>query len=440
MTEQQLVYRAPGYALLDDNRVFTGNDAFAQARLRPRRIQNQFWYDLNTEPLADLRFAHVSAADLVSHQLEQLWHSQRNSIDEVIMAVPPYMTSQSLSLLLGIAAELKMPVIGLVDAATAATRREYKGGVPLHIDIGLHAITVSRMGQPGSAKVERSELLEGSGLTTLYDIWIHTIAAAFVQQCRFDPLHTAETEQFMLNHLPAWLEVAARQDRFSIGIDAGAASYTAEIDSLDLVAAAAPVYQSLAGKLIAMCRADEVPALQLSNRVGTLPGLADFLQARVGGEVFMLEPGATLRGALARVRRSADASGVSLLRQLPWDQTAAVVTTNRDNLAGSSAPTHLLVGHDAYSLGTIPLVIGAQPGTVGRVIDLGSESPGVSRRHCEIKLIGQQCSVEDFSRYGTFLNGHRIDGSALLRGGDLLRVGSPGHEFLLINVGKDHGA
>lgn len=440
MTEQRLLYRAPGFALLDDDGVFTGAEAFSQARLRPRRIQSRFWYELNSEPLSDLRFAHVSAADLVSHQLEQLWKPLHKEADEVVIVAPAYMKTDNLSLFLGIAAELKIPVVGMVESAVAATRREYKGGVPFHLDICLHAMMATRLGQPGSVKAERSELLEGHGVTALHDLWIHTIAAAFVQQCRFDPLHTAETEQFMLDRLPGWLETAAQQPSLSITINAGSANYAADIDSLDLVAAAAPAYQTLANKLTAMCRADEIPALQLSSRMGNLPGLADFLRARVGGEVFMLEPGATGRGALARMRGSAASSGVTLLRQLPWDQTAATVSVSADRYERGQLPTHLLVEHEGHSLGVTPLVIGSQPGAGTNVIDLGSDMPGVSRRHCEISIVGGQCTVEDFSRYGTFLNGHRIDGSAQLRSGDVLRVGSPGYEFLLISVGKDHGA
>ena len=98
MQDDRLVYRAPGFALLDDDGLLTGNEAFAQARLRPRRIQNRYWYELNSEPLSDLRFAHVSAADLVSRQLEQLWKPLQRDIQEVVIAVPAYMKTQNLSL------------------------------------------------------------------------------------------------------------------------------------------------------------------------------------------------------------------------------------------------------------------------------------------------------------------------------------------------------
>ena len=66
--------------------------------------------------------------------------------------------------------------------------------------------------------------------------------------------------------------------------------------------------------------------------------------------------------------------------------------------------------------------------------------PGVSRQHCTLQLENGQCIVRDHSRYGTFLNGHRIDGSAVLQVGDLVRLGTPGYELRLITTETEDGA
>ena len=66
--------------------------------------------------------------------------------------------------------------------------------------------------------------------------------------------------------------------------------------------------------------------------------------------------------------------------------------------------------------------------------------PGVSRRPCSLVRRNGQCVVQDYSRYGTFLNGHKIDGSAVLQVGDLLRIGTPGHELRLITTEAGDGA
>ncbi len=437
---EQITYREPGYALLGDASLKTGNAAFAKSRINPRGIHHRYWSGLDTTPFADNRFRHLSAADLVSRQLEEIWKSAPADTKELVVAVPTYMPAQSLGLFLGIAGELDMPVVGLVDAAVAATRREYKNAVPVHIDLGLHTAMLTRLAQPGMAQTERSEIIESCGVISLYDAWLNTVADAFVQQSRFDPLHTAETEQALLNRLGGWLTQASRQENVDMELDFGDTNYRASIESLTLIGAAAPVYEQIASKLRALYRAEDTPAIQVTDRIARLPGLSDMLKARLGGEVFVLEAGATARGALARCRGNADtAAGVSLLRQLPWDQSAIDIGHHANEQSAAGVPTHVLHGSVAYSIGNSALVLGSQDSEDGRVISLGSDMPGVSRRHCSLSRKNGQCVLEDHSRYGTFLNGHRIDGTSVMHVGDSLRIGSPGFEFHLITTDERNG-
>ncbi|MDX1405560.1 MAG: FHA domain-containing protein [Woeseiaceae bacterium] len=435
LDQNRIIYREPGFAWLGDDSLETGNAAFARARIDPRRIQHHYWSELHTEPLRDSRFSHLSAADLVSRQLEQIWAAAGSGVTEIFVAVPPYIEQSQLGLFLGIAGELKIPVAAMVDAPVAATRREYRNAVPVHIDIGLHCATLSRMSQQGAARAERSHVLDSCGVYALFDGWLNTVAEAFVQQSRFDPLHTAETEQLVVDRLAGWLTEAARGDHVDMEIDYSGTSYAASVESLALIGAAAPIYQQLSSRLRAIIRAEETPAIQVTDRVSRLPGLTELLKSTVGGEVFVLEPGATARGALARCRASTgDAGGITLIRQLPWDQAAVEVEIPEDERADAGAPTHLLYGYTAYAIGNSALILGSQEGEESRHVTLASDMPGVSRRHCSLVKKNGQCILEDHSRYGTFLNGHRIDGSSVLQVGDIVRVGSPGYEFRLIRT------
>ena len=267
-----VLYREPGFALLDDERLTTGSEAFSQARIKPRCVQNQFWFDLQTTPLVDRRFRHLSAADLVSRQLEQIWSQVASTGDELIVAVPAYMSNEHMGLLLGIAKELKIPIVAMVDAAVAATRREYKDAVPVHIDVSLHTALLTRAAQSGQAQVDRSVVIDDSGIMSLHDAWIHIIAEAFVQQSRFDPLHTAETEQALQDRLSDWIAAAAIGETITLDFAYRGVTHKAELESLEFIAAAAPVYHRIVGSLRALFQAHEVPALQLSDRVGRMPG------------------------------------------------------------------------------------------------------------------------------------------------------------------------
>lgn len=440
LDDSKVHYREPGFALLDDNELTTGNEAFAQARVKPRHIQNAYWSQLQTIPLTDRRFQHLSAADLVSRQLEQIWKRVANSGDQLVIAVPAYMRPDNLGLLLGIAAELQIPIVAMIDAAVAATRREYKGAVPTHVDLSLHSTLLTRVTQSGQAQVDRSSVVDQSGIIALYDAWIALIAETFVQQSRFDPLHTAETEQVLQDNLQDWLTAAAAGDVVSLDIEYRGIRHEAQVESLEVVAAAAPIYHEIVSNLRALYRADETPALQLSDRAARMPGLADILAARVGGEVFLQEPGATARGLLSRCREMRPGDGaVSLIRQLPWDQSAVEIR-NTGSVRQGGQPTHLLFGNTAFAIDLEALTLGSQPGDGERSVDLQQDMPGVSRRHCSVRQENGQCIVRDFSRYGTFLNGHRIDGSAVLQVGDLIRLGTPGYELRLITTANDDGS
>jgi hypothetical protein len=435
--DEKTLYREPGFALLEDDHLVTGREAYANASLNPRRIQNRFWSALRTEPLPDKRFHHLSAADLVSRQLEQIWQQVASPGDQLAIAVPAYMSHENLGLLLGIATELDIPVVGIFDAAVCATRRHYEHAVPVHIDISLHSSLLTRLMQEGQAQVDKREVIDDNGILLLQQNWLKVIAEGFVQQSRFDPLHTAETEQALQIKMPEWLNEAGTADTVTVELEYRGTRHQAEIESFELVAAAGPVYQSIVSSLRALFRAEETPAMQLSGRAARMPGLAETLKSRVGGEVFLLDEGAAARGLVQRCQPDQKAGGLTLSRHMPWDQ-APVIVESQDAGGNGVQPTHLLFGHNAYSLQGRPLVLGSQVSSDERWLDLQTEMPGMSRRHCVVSKDNGQLVINDFSRYGTFLNGHRIEGSAVLQTGDLIRIGTPGFEFRLISA-EEHG-
>lgn len=439
LNDDRILYREPGFALLEDDHLVTGAAAYASASLKPRRVQNRFWSDLHTEPLPDRRFHHMSTADLVSRQLEQLWKKVSAHGDRLAVAVPPYMNKENLGLLLGIAEELGIPLVAMVDAAVAATRRHYEHAVPVHVDLSLHFTVLTRLTQEEQVQVDRTVVVEDGGILALFDNWLQVIAAAFVQQSRFDPLHTAETEQVLQDRMPEWLAAASSAESVVVEVEYRGSTHQAEIESLELIAAAAPVYQRIVSNLRALYKAEDTPAIQLTDRAARMPGLAETLKTRVGGEVFILEPGATARGLIKRCPQQRRSGGITLTRRLPWDQAPAQVRQDNSRHQGGQ-PTHLLFGHNAFLLCAEPLVLGTQPQDGERWLDLQQEMRGVSRRHCVVSADNGQCILTDCSRYGTFLNGHRIDGTAVLQTGDLIRVGSPGFELRLIVAEQDRGS
>ncbi len=437
VTGSRLVYREPGFALLADGELVTGSRAVAEARRHPRSVVNHYWRHLSVEPVQELKFRHLTPADLASRQLEELWRGQKSATDAVVLVVPPWMERESLGVLLGIAAELQLPVTALVDAAVASSRRAYPGRSLLHVDLSLHTAAVSRIEQEEGAATDRVELIDSAGLMALRDSWVAVIADAFVRQSRFDPLHTAESEQLLYDRLDAWLETAGQASEVRMQLEFGGHVHEASLPVLSFTESVSGIYQTLASHVRSLIRAGELPALQFTRHAARLPGLVDFLVARTGGEPFVLEEGAAARGALARAA-AAVGGPTRLTRRLPWDRQPVEAPLPEAREAGE-APTHLLHGHRAFALDHAGLTIGTSPGDE-HGIALGADMAGVSRRHCVLRREDGQCIVEDLSRYGTWLNGSRIDRSAVLQAGDSLRVGTPGQEFRLIRVVDSDGA
>ncbi len=75
------------------------------------------------------------------------------------------------------------------------------------------------------------------------------------------------------------------------------------------------------------------------------------------------------------------------------------------NEPGPEGPAHIIIGRD--------------PG-----VDFLIDSPGISRRHAQITIQDDQCTLEDLgSSNGTFLNGERLSQPRRLRNGDVIRLG-----------------
>jgi FHA domain len=68
-------------------------------------------------------------------------------------------------------------------------------------------------------------------------------------------------------------------------------------------------------------------------------------------------------------------------------------------------------------------------------LELFFDSPGVSRRHAIIGVDGDEATVEDLgSKNGTFVGDRRLDSSARLADGDVIRLGSVALTFKVLRA------
>lgn len=427
----------PGYALLDPEGLTLGEPARAAARLRPRRLNNRYWARLDTTSMPRPESYARSHADLACAHIAAIWEGRPAGVDRVVLVVPGFFDREGLGLLLGIAAELDIPVAGLVDAAVAASTVLAPGRELVHLDFHLHAALLTRLEQPGVIRRGERTMLAAAGLQPLEDAWARAAAGAFVRQTRFDPLHAAESEQALYDRLGGWLAALDAGEETEMTLEARGEPLVASLARSAALEAAAVAYRGLGERLEAWRRPGTGLLVQLADRGARLPGLVRFLENLPGVELLRLPPEAAAAGALARIGHLREGDeGVRFVTSLPaLDTLPPVATAVPEPVPGSvPLPTHLLYEGEALPITERGVAVGIAPPDDRPAITLDGPASGVSRLHCTVREAHGRVLVEDHSRYGTFVNELRVKDSAELAPGDRIRIGSPGVVLQAIRV------
>jgi hypothetical protein len=419
----------PGVALLDPTGIATGREAAAQARLKPVIAFDRFWSDLTQDPLPRQVPQAASRADLAYLQLSRAWQALAEPGDAAVFAIPGTMRPAELGLLAGIARAAGVPVAGYVDLAVAACASLDACETVLHLDVQLHQAVLTEMRGTATLRRSRVESAPRVGLRALQAAWAQLVSEAMVRRTRFDPLHQAATEQQLYDRLPAWLGQLAASDLVDAELESGAGRFTVSLRREQFVFAAEAYYAQLFDLIHSTRRAGEPVALALSARAASLPRLAERCLEIGGIQVVSLAEGAAALGAVAQAADFAADRAGTLVTALP-----RAVAPRPQPVVRGTVPTHVIFAGRAHAIAGGPLTIGlAASGE--RSLVLTGPTAGVSRSHCTLRQEDGIVRVHDHSRYGTFVNGGRVTGSAVLAAGDRLRVGTPGVVLELVAVG-----
>jgi hypothetical protein len=440
--ETGLLHVEPAYVVVADGPARFGADAMHILKRWPRLTSVRYWRDLSAAPLPRPLRAFESNAQIVGAHLRRLWlrhgvSSQRG----IVCATPPWWTAEQISALISITREYDVAILGLVDASVAAVRNEYPGRELLHIDAGLHTLTLTQIRQDGQVSIGAREYFPTLGIESLQRLATELIARRFIEYSRFDPLHSAEMEQVLFNHLPDWLGRVARDVDARLELKSGNDKFRATIDAADfkerMAAACEPLLQRLQSRIV--MRGPHV--VHVPHRLTDFPGVIESLMRLPECEIVVLEPGAAALGTLSRI--TPERSDEHAVRtELPWDRppVARVAGSATPTERSERAPSHLLAGHRAFRLGVEPLRIGTgvTADEWGVVLDAGLR--GASRHHCTVRTENGTLMLFDHSRFGTLLNGHRVDSAAVLKAGDVITMGTPPVELRLIAEVSGNGA
>lgn len=427
-----------GYVLLEGGAPTVGADAFHRARTSPRAVHRRFWERLATSPLGPPFPPELSHADLAHAHLAEAWRlvprEAKDGADGVVLVVPGTFSEEQLGLLLGIARACELPVTGMVDLAVAAaaagrtTARRI-----LHLDLHLHRLVATEVTGGGELVRRGVDVLDGVGVAAFQDAWARRIAELFVRATRFDPLHSAATEQALYSSLAAVVDRLREEESAELCLAAPGRELTAVVERAHLVDAAAPLDQRIAA-LVADTAAPGT-ALVLADALAALPGMAERLAGT--GTVIQLPPGAAALAAVEAGGVLGEAGeAVTFVTRLP-----SPTAPEPEAPASGPAPkpprpaTHLLHDGLAHEIRDEPFLLGSAVPAGHRGLQLAGT--GVLASHLVVfRLDGR--AVADRGGRETFLNGERLVGRRSLSAGDRLRLGAdPGVELQAIALAKD---
>ncbi|SEA37162.1 hypothetical protein [Microbulbifer marinus] len=330
------VLESPGVAVIEHQQILLGTAALMRARSHPTQVNNQFWRRLSLESLKSENNRCRHHADLAYCHLHEV--SEHCDLpDEVMLAVPGNFTHEQLALLLGIIKESPINAVGLVDAATACIGNLAPRGAHQHVELQLHQTLVSRVSVHEQAVLDAAETVTDAGLLNFQDAWARVFTDAFIMQCRFDPLHSAEAEQQLYDLMPQWVSRAMRQGEVMAELD----DRTAKVSLRQLQDASMPILSRVRAMIENLAEPNGI--VFVSHRWAEIPGGAQL------AERIHLLPHNCIAQAVAKrwqeIHSETEALRmVNALSAAPANEVAVQV-----NSAAEAAATHLLFGHRALA-------------------------------------------------------------------------------------------
>lgn len=431
---------SPGFALPEKNRLVVGKAAEKKAHLYPRQILNQFWDQLNIEPLEQPNAFAQNHAEIAFAHFARIWESIKHHGREMVIAVPSFYTREHLGFILGITQELGIPVRGFLPQAVAAAPERLPAGLLLHLDLHLHRFEVTRLERAEQLSQKDSISAEGNGLAKLYRRWVDAIAAEFVRNTRFDPLHRAATEQELYDRLPGILAQLCHNPSLYFEMSGGSKVYHVTLTRELFYKTGAPVFEKIR-RLVERFydrfgKSEPGTVLMLTDRITRLPGVKDMLAGIEDCRIIELKPGAGALGILKFAnllleKQVGNSAPFLTSRPFPAEDPKSYEELRKD-AQEQQRPTHILYRHLAYPITEKPLIVGLSEDDDESGLQIRGQTDRVSRKHCTVQLQENEVVLNDYSTSGTFVDETLVNEKTILSLGQTVRIGTPGEAFKLI--------
>lgn len=342
---QGLLGESPGFANTYEKPPVFGADALGLTRLHPQQSFNQFWFQLGLDPLVSKNKLFRHQADLAFGHLESIT-KQLKLEGDTVFAVPSHYTAGQLATLLGLVKHCSIDATGLVDLALLALANLQEHQHALFMDVQLHQ-TVLTLVTKEQGEIIREKVLPipGTGLLSLHDAWANTITDAFIKQSRFDPLHNADTEQYIYSELAGWLKSVALNNEILLEINNKGAIHQASLTLKNFEQRAQTIFNRVNLEIEGIT--SKVTPIYSLEHIFSLPGLRQVLPDIIAvSDNVITENGFQ---HLDIIKSSGEA--LKLVSKLPVSQKEASTTKT----FSSPQPSHFVFQHKAHALSDINL-------------------------------------------------------------------------------------
>lgn len=428
--ESGIIVQSPGFALVVDDKLEVGETAEQQTRLQPTNSFNKYWHDLNLEPIAHgNKIRHY--ADLAYAQLMHL--AEVGEIkNDVIFAVPGNFSRQQLAILLGIAQQSPFTTVGVVDSALAAVVTAAQAEHIVFADIQLHQVVLTKLAIVDDHLVTEGVVqIPGVGNQNFMNLMMQIATDIFIQQCRFNPQHNAESEQQLYNQLPKWLMQNAKEKTLQLELKSASAMHTAKLPRETLINSLKEYYKKINEQISAITLSNN-PQLLLSKSLSELPGFQASLNQNCS--VAIVEDH-SVNAACYQYRDIINNSdeGIHLVTKFPVESLGPKETES-DTPEVTDNPTHALFLNRAISISSIEIKNNVQlngSAATVKVIVMSIENLPESLGRIDKRSNGVYLNSGEQE---VFLNDKPVTGEQLLVLGDRIRFASAGEEISLIKV------
>jgi len=348
----------------ENKKLILGEAAKQQARIHPTNSYNRYWHELSIDPLnqtAGIRhFADIAYAHL-------LHLAEAGEIDgDVIFAVPGNFTRAHLAILLGLVNQSPFRTAGLVDSALAAvssTKLEFDSYI--YAELQLHQVVLTKIAVDDDILKRESVIqVPGVGSQNFMDLMMQLATDLFIQQCRFNPQHDAESEQQLYNALPSWLQQDdGNQNSLLLELTANTAVHTAKMPRESLISNLSGHYKSI-GQQVAELAAVGNSELLLSPEFAELPGFHSYLSENI--KITLLPVDAISKSVFQNrasiIRGDEHVELVTKLAKIADTVKAIDKRALKVAAKAGKVATHVLIGSTA-----IPLASADLPKQLGRI-------------------------------------------------------------------------